>query len=164
VPSDADAPPAAVEAPPADRVFPALLEAIRLEAARVAPDPPKERCCPAPVDATIDPAPAAAAEPELDAVAVAPGALLPPALPPPSAGNAVTLNESIPAKLNPLRFRPERLPRICGAISETNFSAAVTPDKRSVRSIAPVCTVAVRKPSRASPASRSAASCCLKSQ
>lgn len=42
------------------------------------------------------------------------------------------------------RPNPERLPRNCGVTNETKFSAAVTPVKRIVASIAPVVTLAVR--------------------
>ena len=95
-----------------------------LDAERIAPDPPKLRVAVPPEDSKEPAAPAAAAEPELPD---------PPLLdPPPSVGKAATEAWSIPARFNPFRPRPDRLPRICGAIRETNFSAAVEPASRIV--------------------------------
>ena len=47
------------------------------------------------------------------------------------------------------RFRPERFARSCGVTRETNFSAAVTPVTRSVRTRGPLATGAVRIVDRA---------------
>ena len=73
--------------------------------------------------------------------------------PPPPKDGKETL-----AKLDPppSRPRPERPPRNCGAISETNFSAVVTPVRRMVFSILPPATVCVRTED----AQRLASACC----
>lgn len=108
------------------------LPPVRLVAARIADDmdPPPERAELPPVAAPGD--------------AEAPSDVLPPDL-------AATCWLPPPPKLAlralpPSRPKPDRLPRICGVVNETNFSAPVVPERRSLLSRRRCSTVAVRTP------------------
>lgn len=65
-------------------------------------------------------------------------------LPPESDGIAAIVLDVLLLSAEKSRPRADWLPRSWGAISETKFSAPVTPVSRSVLSTVPVVTVAVR--------------------